>query len=38
MTGGIGLTLPPEDPVLHFSRRLDVLAWLPHALDGAETS
>jgi uncharacterized protein len=29
MTEQIGVALPDEDPILHFSRRLDVLAWLP---------
>ncbi|HET7480951.1 MAG TPA: DUF2071 domain-containing protein, partial [Rubrobacteraceae bacterium] len=29
MTGQIGLSLPGADPVLHFARRLDVLAWPP---------
>jgi uncharacterized protein YqjF (DUF2071 family) len=29
MTRQIGLKLPEADPILHFSRRLDVLAWLP---------
>ena len=30
MTEQIGVTLPRERPLLHFSKRLDVLAWLPH--------
>ena len=29
MTRQIGLDLPDTDPLLHFSRRLDVVAWLP---------
>jgi len=29
MTAQIGLKLPREEPVLHFSERLDVFAWLP---------
>lgn len=29
MTRQIGLDLPDTDPLLHFSRRLDVIAWLP---------
>ena len=28
----IGLKLPETDPILHFSRRLDVLAWLPRRI------
>jgi uncharacterized protein len=32
MTSQIGLTLPDDEPVLHFSRRLDVLAWPPHVI------
>ena len=32
MTTQIGVTLPDEPPLLHFSKRLDVLAWLPHKL------
>jgi len=32
MTGQIGLELPETDPILHFSRRLDVLAWLPRRI------
>jgi uncharacterized protein len=27
MTGPFGIELPDADPILHFSRRLDVLAW-----------
>ncbi len=30
VTEQIGVTLPDEPPLLHFSKRLDVLAWLPH--------
>ncbi len=29
MTGQIGLALPDTSPLLHYSKRLDVLAWLP---------
>jgi len=29
MTAQIGVTLPDTGPVLHFSRRLDVVAWPP---------
>ncbi len=32
MTEQIGVTLPRTDPVLHFSERLDVLAWLPRRI------
>ncbi len=32
MTGQIGVELPNADPILHFSRRLDVLAWPPRRL------
>ncbi len=32
MTRQIGLELPETDPILHFSRRLDVLAWLPRRI------
>ncbi len=32
MTQQIGLKLPETDPILHFSRRLDVLAWLPRRI------
>jgi hypothetical protein len=32
MTRQIGLKLPETDPILHFSKRLDVLAWLPRKL------
>ena len=32
MTRQIGLKLPETGPVLHFSRRLDVLAWLPRRI------
>jgi len=27
MTQPLGLALPPQEPVLHFARRLDVVAW-----------
>ena len=29
MTAQIGVELPPTEPLLHFSRRLDVVAWTP---------
>jgi uncharacterized protein len=32
MTQQIGLKLPETDPILHFSKRLDVLAWLPRGV------
>jgi uncharacterized protein len=32
MTQQIGLKLPDTAPILHFSRRLDVLAWLPQQI------
>jgi hypothetical protein len=32
MTEQIGVVLPETEPLLHFSERLDVLAWLPHRL------
>ncbi len=32
MTQQIGLKLPETAPILHFSRRLDVLAWLPRKI------
>jgi uncharacterized protein len=32
MTQQIGLKLPQTGPILHFSRRLDVLAWLPRRI------
>jgi uncharacterized protein YqjF (DUF2071 family) len=32
MTQQIGLKLPETDPILHFSKRLDVLAWLPRRI------
>jgi uncharacterized protein YqjF (DUF2071 family) len=33
MTGQIGLQLPDTQPVLHFSERLDVFAWLPRGIE-----
>jgi uncharacterized protein len=33
MTEQIGLKPPDTGPILHFSRRLDVLAWLPRKID-----
>ncbi len=33
MTERIGLTLPDSPPLLHFSERLDVLAWPPRKLE-----
>lgn len=32
MTGQIGVELPETEPLLHFSKRLDVLAWLPQRI------
>ena len=32
MTGQIGVTLPDTEPLLHFSKILEVAAWLPQAL------
>jgi uncharacterized protein len=32
MTRQVGLALPDTAPILHFSRRLDVLAWLPRRI------
>ena len=32
MTEQIGVTLPDTAPLLHFSERLDVLAWPPRKL------
>jgi uncharacterized protein YqjF (DUF2071 family) len=32
MTQQIGVTLPKRTPILHFSKRLDVLAWLPRRI------
>ena len=32
MTQQIGLKQPETDPLLHFSKRLDVLAWLPRRI------
>lgn len=34
MTAQIGVELPDARPLLHFSERLDVLAWLPRRIDG----
>ena len=36
MTQQIGVKLPDTDPSLHFSKRLDVLAWLPRRISQAE--
>lgn len=36
MTGQIGLELPDTDPLLHFSRGLDVVAWAPHRVHRVE--
>ncbi len=33
MTGQIGVALPDTPPLLHFSERLDVLAWPPRRLE-----
>jgi uncharacterized protein YqjF (DUF2071 family) len=32
MTQQVGLELPETEPILHFSKRLDVLAWLPRRI------
>ena len=32
MTAQIGVTLPDTEPLLHFSKNLEVVAWLPQAL------
>jgi uncharacterized protein YqjF (DUF2071 family) len=32
MTEQIGVVLPETEPILHFSKRLDVLAWLPRRI------
>ena len=32
MTQQIGVALPKKAPILHFSKRLDVLAWLPRRI------
>jgi hypothetical protein len=29
MTSQIGVTLPETEPLLHYARRLDVVAWAP---------
>jgi uncharacterized protein YqjF (DUF2071 family) len=33
MTHPLGLALPPQQPMLHFARRLDVVAWSVQRLD-----
>ncbi len=33
MTGQIGVSLQDTDPVLHYSQRLDVLAWAPRKIE-----
>ena len=33
MTGQIGVELPDTKPVLHYARRLDVIAWRPRRVD-----
>jgi len=35
MTQQIGLKPPETEPILYFSKRLDVLAWLPRRIGGA---
>jgi hypothetical protein len=35
MTEQIGLALPETEPLLHFSRRLDTLAWPPRRIDAS---
>ncbi len=32
MTEQIGITLPDDEPLLHFSRQLEVVAWLPQKI------
>jgi hypothetical protein len=32
MTEQIGVALPDAEPLLHFSRRLDTLAWPPRRI------
>jgi uncharacterized protein YqjF (DUF2071 family) len=32
MPAQIGVALPERDPLLHFSRRLDTLAWTPRRI------
>jgi hypothetical protein len=32
MTEQIGVTLPEVEPVLYFSRRIDVVAWWPQPI------
>jgi uncharacterized protein YqjF (DUF2071 family) len=38
MTQQIGVKLPQTDPLLHFSKRLDVLAWLPRRISQARSA
>ncbi|MGB3635956.1 MAG: DUF2071 domain-containing protein [Rubrobacteraceae bacterium] len=33
MTGQIGVELPDTEPLLHYARRLDVVAWTPRRID-----
>jgi hypothetical protein len=33
MTAQLRVTLPDTDPMLHFARCLDVLAWLPELIN-----
>jgi hypothetical protein len=33
MAAAHGIALPDADPLLHFSRRQDVVAWPPTTLD-----
>ena len=33
MTGQIGVELPQTDPILHYARRLDVVAWPPRRIE-----
>ena len=32
MTGQIGVDLPKTEPILHYARRLDVVAWPPNRI------
>jgi len=33
MTAQIGVRLPEREPILHYARRLDVVAWYPKSID-----
>jgi uncharacterized protein YqjF (DUF2071 family) len=36
MTNPLGLRLPPREPLLHFARQLDVVAWMLETVDSAQ--